>query len=133
MIFRNMEFYEIDNKKDFDRIVNEHQISFIFIYAKWCVPCQEFKPKLEEYIKTVNYPNSKICFLQMDYDVIKPQTELFNIFQTTNLPTFYSYHLGKIDKPIISVDLIFIKPFLEYKMNDIERINRMGMNITDNF
>ncbi len=114
-------YFEIENYEEYKRKINEYRITIIFIYAEWCKPCMEFKPTLFEFIGRIFIPNT--CFLVIDYDKMKLEDDFLKIFNEPyrlNLPSFYMYYLGQYDKPIISVDMRFIMPFLENKLREID-------------
>jgi hypothetical protein len=54
-----------------------------------------------------------------------------NIFKGTMLPGFHIHYLGEYSKPIISVDLRFIEPFVNDKMNEI--LSKNKISIEDDF
>ncbi len=121
---------KIENYEEYMKYVGENEMTFIFIYADWCKPCQEFKPILMKYMEERSFPEN-IGFGMVDYDVIKRDQEWFQYFEKTHLPAFYSYHLNVYDKPIISVDLIFIHPFIENKLYELNE--RRKIKISDDF
>lgn len=115
---------------EYKTYIGENEMTFLFIYAEWCKPCIEFKPTLLKYLEERGYPEN-IGIGLIDYDEMKRDIEWFSIFEKTHLPAFYSHHLGNYDKPIISVDLIFIHPFIENKLYEI--CEKRRLKITDDF
>lgn len=121
--------FEVSTLQEYQDILYKYQISFIFLHASWCKPCQEFKPTLYEYFRKLQYPNT--CIISIDYDKLKLDSNFMDIFKGTMLPGFYIHYLGEYSKPIISVDLRFIEPFVEDKMNEIHSKNKIS--IQDDF
>ncbi len=120
---------KIENYEEYMKYVGENEMTFIFIYAEWCKPCQEFKPTLYQYFENLQYPNT--CIISIDYDKLKMDESFLNIFKGTMLPGFYIHYLGEYSKPIISVDLRFIEPFVNDKMNEI--LSKNKISIGDDF
>ncbi len=125
-----IQFFKIESYEEYVRFLGENEMTFLFIYAEWCKPCGEFKPTLLKYMEERPLPEN-IGFGMIDYDVMKRDHEWFQIFEKTHLPAFYSHHLGVYDKPIISVDLIFIHPFIENKLYELTE--RSKLKISDDF
>ncbi len=121
--------FEISTLQEYNDIIYKYQISMIFLHAPWCKPCQEFKPTLYQYFENLKYPNT--CIIAIDYDKLKMDELFMNIFKGTMLPGFYIYNMGEYSKPIISVDLRFIEPFVNDKMNEIFSKNKIS--IQDDF
>lgn len=121
---------KLGNYEEYGKFVGEYEMTFLFIYAEWCKPCEEFKPILMKYVEERYFPEN-IGFGMIDYDQLKKDQEWFQLFQKISLPAFYSYHLNVYDKPIISVDLIFIHPFIEGKLYEI--MEKRKLTIVDDF
>ncbi len=67
-------------KENFDETLEKHEIIVIDFWAKWCGPCKEFFPVLEEAAKL--HPD--VFFAKID---IEHETELAADFSIVSIPS----------------------------------------------
>ncbi|MBE6130843.1 MAG: thioredoxin family protein [Erysipelotrichaceae bacterium] len=80
---------ELLNREDYEKILNENKVIFVFFYATWCPPCKMLKPIVEEYME--NYPDN--VFLLINTDNFK---DIHKSYDIHNVPTILCFKNGKI-------------------------------------
>lgn len=118
--------FTIQSIEDFKHYSNIYYVCFCYLSAEWCKPCQELKPKLDEYVLNLNYKNC--CYLKIDFDKFNEDDNFKIFFEKKFIPQFVLYHVGEVSKPIIPMDMRFICDFVVNKMREIEEKNRLKIN-----
>ena len=65
--------------------LNCEQYILLFFTAKWCGPCKNIYPQLEELYKNLNKDLIKIYKLDVD---VEDNSEILKIFKITSMPSF---------------------------------------------
>ena len=85
---------ELLNREDYETILKENEVIFVFFYATWCPPCKMLKPIVEEYME--NYPDN--AFLLINTDNFK---DIHKSYDIHNVPTILCFKNGEIvDKAV---------------------------------
>lgn len=103
--------HEIDSKQINEEIVkNSNKLVVINLYADWCMPCEMFRPVLQELDK--KYKDAE--FYQVNVDEAKEFVTLNNITAT---PTLLFYRDGVEKERIVGVKSIDnLSPIIDYYM-----------------
>ena len=80
---------ELLNREDYEKILEENEVIFVFFYATWCPPCKMLKPIVEEYME--NYPDN--AFLLINTDNFK---DIHKSYDIHNVPTILCFKNGEI-------------------------------------
>ena len=70
----------INNKAEFEQLINENNNVVIDFYATWCGPCKMLAPIIEQVANEVSH----VKIVKVDVDVASDLAELFGI---TSIPT----------------------------------------------
>ena len=70
----------INNKAEFEQLINENNNVVIDFYATWCGPCKMLAPIIEQVANEVSH----VKIVKVDVDVAGDLAELFGI---TSIPT----------------------------------------------
>lgn len=80
---------ELLNREDYETILKENEVIFVFFYATWCPPCKMLKPIVEEYME--NYPDN--AFLLINTDNFK---DIHKSYDIHSVPTILCFKNGEI-------------------------------------
>ncbi len=118
--------FTITSIEDFNKYTNLYYVCFVFLWAEWCKPCQELKPKLDEYVLNLVYENC--CYLKIDFDKFSEDPDFKMFFEKKFIPQFALYYKNEVFRPIIPMDMRFISDFVFHKMKEIEENNKLKIN-----
>lgn len=80
---------EIKSKDTFDNAIKDANLTVVDLYAKWCGPCKQISPVLEQWSKDM----SNVQFLKVDVDV---NEDIVMKYQIQAMPTFLFFKLGEL-------------------------------------
>ncbi len=80
----------IESEDHRKKILNEHKIVCIDLYANWCGPCKNIAPTFNQLAKEYNVPG-KCLLVKENVDL-----ELTNECQVISIPTFLFFKNGQI-------------------------------------
>lgn len=92
--YKPIEFQNLQHKK---KILSEYDIVVVLLYATWCGPCKNFKPKFIDYCKS---NLSKCYFAQEDLDLGLTPKEVIK-----GVPSIVVYKRAQIQQVITGGNL----------------------------
>ena len=81
-------------------INNDFEFTVLYFSAKWCGPCKNIHPKIEEFSEDVENKN-RVLFIKIDIDDYE---ELANVCEIESLPTFKIYKNNTLFNTIEGAD-----------------------------
>ena len=83
-------FEEVEGVADFEKLIQDNQITLVDFGASWCGPCKEIYPKLLQLASNPSYQGVK--YLKVDVD---DGSEIVEDYPVEKLPTVVLYHKAK--------------------------------------
>lgn len=92
---------ELNEDKTLDELLNNtFETTVLYFSAKWCGPCKNIHPKIENFSNDPDHLN-KILFIKIDIDVFEELTALCEI---ESLPTFKIFKNNNLYNTIEGAD-----------------------------
>jgi putative thioredoxin len=82
-----MEIQDLQHRK---KMLSEHALVCIDLFADWCEPCKSVGPQFSKLAQQYNRPG--VCLLAKE----NVDLELTRDFQITGIPAFIFYHKGRL-------------------------------------
>ncbi len=83
-----MHKFEINDTKEYDKIIQEQKMTIVYFTAGWCGPCKKISP----FFETCSEKYKQILFLKVDVDT---NPDICTYLQIETMPTFRFYKCGK--------------------------------------
>ena len=102
-----MENFMTGNKENFKELISSPKLTIVDFWAKWCGPCRNQLPILEEYAKN----NQDIQVVKINVD---ENPELSSEYGVKSIPTLIYFKSGNIEYKTVGVQQ-------ENQLNEIKK------------